>query len=244
MDRALELTRQAERTHFWFRGCRRFVAPVLHDLAGARRDLRLIDCGCGTGFNLNLLRPYGSVYGFDLSAGGVAHARRSGANVVRGDVTRIPFVSNQFDIATSFDVLQSVEGDQAAVREMARVLRPGGAVVLTVAALEVLRGDHSIAWKEVRRYTPALARQLVCEAGRHPVRASFTFASVFPHSAGVRVAQRALRPFRGVRQEADIRVPVAPVNALLTGLVSAEAALARHVPMPIGSSLLVVARKD
>jgi len=49
---------------------------------------------------------------------------------------------------------------------------------------------------------------------------------------------------RTVRADTDITVPIGPLNLLLTMLVSAEAALVRHVPMPIGSSLLVVARKE
>jgi SAM-dependent methyltransferase len=243
MDRGLELTSQAEQTHFWFRGFRQFVAPAVERLAAGRRDLDLIDCGCGTGFNLSLLRPYGRVRGFDLSPVGLAYARARGAPVVRGDISRIPFASNRFDIATSFDVLQCVEHDEAAVREMARIVKPGGGVVLTLAALDALRGDHAIVWHECRRYTPRRARRLVEQAGLRAERVAFTFGSVFPVIAGARLLQRVLRPVRGLRGDADIRVPAAPINAVLTKLVLAEAALARHWPAPIGSSLLVVARK-
>jgi hypothetical protein len=80
-------------------------------------------------------------------------------------------------------------------------------------------------------------------AGLETVRVSFMFASVFPVILGARLMQRLLRPIRGVRGDADIQVPAAPVNAALTAVVSAEASLARRVTMPIGSSLLVVARK-
>ena len=243
MEHELELTRQAEANHFWFRGFRKFVNPVLADLAQNRRDLRLVDCGCGTGFNLALLRPYGSVWGFDLSAGGVAHARRSGEKVVRADVSRIPFASNTFDIAASFDVLPAVGPDQEAVREMARIVKPGGAVLLTMAALEMLRGDHAIAWREVRRYTPRLARERLEQAGLHAERVRFMFGSIFPIVAAARLSQRALRPVRGARPDSDITVPAAPVNLALSALVSVEAALTRRWAIPIGSSLLAVGRK-
>jgi ubiquinone/menaquinone biosynthesis C-methylase UbiE len=152
--------------------------------------------------------------------------------------------SASFDVATSFDVLQCVEADVAAVREMARIVKPGGVVVLTLAALDSLRGDHAEVWREVRRYTPATARRLVEAAGLRPERVSFLFASLFPLMASIRLVQRVTSRFgRTVRADADITVPVEPINLLLTMLVSAEAALVRHVPMPIGSSLLVVARK-
>jgi SAM-dependent methyltransferase len=244
MDDLLELTGRAEATHFWFRGFRKFVAPVLADLANGRSGLRLVDCGCGTGHNLQLLRPHGKAVGFDLSHAGLARAHRTGLTVLRGDVTRIPLASGVFDVATSFDVLQCVEADMDAVREMARIVRPGGVVVVTLAALEVLRGDHAEVWQEVRRYTPASARRLVEAAGLRPERVSFMFASLFPLMASVRLVQRVTRRFgRTVRADTDIAVPVGPINLLLTALVSAEAAIVRRVPMPIGSSLLVVARK-
>lgn len=243
-DDLLELTRQAQATHFWFRGFRRFVAPTLGDLARGRTDLRLIDCGCGVGQNITLLEPYGDAIGFDLMPGGAATARASGHPVVRADVVRIPFPTDTFDIATSFDVLQCVDQDVAAMREMARIVRPGGAVVLTLAALDVLRGDHAEVWREVRRYTPASARQLIASAGLRAERIDFLFASVFPLMLAVRSFQRLRRGFRPVQADTDIAVPPAPINAALTWLVNGEAALARRIPMPIGSSLLVVARKQ
>jgi SAM-dependent methyltransferase len=244
MDDLLELTGRAEAAHFWFRGFRKYLAPVIADVADGRPALRLVDCGCGTGHNLSLLRPYGKAVGFDLSELGPARALAAGFVVLRGDVTRIPLASDAFDVATSFDVLQCVEADVAAVREMARIVKPGGVVIMTIAALEALRGDHSEVWQEVRRYTPAMAKQLVESAGLRPERVSFMFASLFPLMASVRLVQRLTRRWgRTVRADSDITVPIGAVNLLLTALVSAEAALARLVPMPIGSSLLVVARK-
>jgi ubiquinone/menaquinone biosynthesis C-methylase UbiE len=243
MDDLLELTRQAEATHFWFRGFRRFVTPALRDLARGRTNLRLVDCGCGVGQNLALLRPFGDAIGFDLMSGGTAAARASGHAIVRADVTRIPFPSDAFDIATSFDVLQCVPDDDAAIHEMTRIVRPGGAVLLTLAALDVLRGDHAEVWQEVRRYTPSSARRLIEGAGLRVERLDYLFASLFPLMLAVRSTQRMLRRVRPLRADRDIAVPAAPVNAALTWLVEGEAALARRVPMPVGSSLLVVGRK-
>lgn len=243
MDDLLELTREAEAHHFWFRGFRSFVVPVLRDVAHGRRNLHLIDCGCGVGQNIDLLSPYGRAVGFDLTHAGVSAARAAGRPVARADVTRIPFPTGVFDVATCFDVLQCVGPDEEALREIARIVRPGGHVVLTLAALGILRGDHAEVWDEQRRYTPASARRLVETAGLQPERVSFLFASVFPLMLTVRTAQRLLRPWRGVQRDEDIRVPPAPVNAVLTWLVHTEAALSRRMPMPIGSSLLVVARK-
>jgi hypothetical protein len=115
--------------------------------------------------------------------------------------------------------------------------------VLTLAAFELLRGDHAEAWHEVRRYTPASARHLVEQAGLRAERVSFAFASTLPLMLAVRMWQRMLRPFRPLRSDRDIAVPAAPINAVLSAMLIAEATIARRVAMPVGSSLIVVARK-
>jgi ubiquinone/menaquinone biosynthesis C-methylase UbiE len=162
---------------------------------------------------------------------------------VRGDIQRIPFRSNTFDLATSFDVVQSVPDDRAALRDMARVLKPGGSVVLNVTALDVLRGDHSDVWGELRRYTRERAETLVRDAALDPTRIRYLFGSLVPLMLAVRRAQAMRRRYRAPTGDEDLTVPSAPVNLALTALVRAEVALATRVAIPFGSSLLIVARK-
>lgn len=243
MDRLLELTGQAEESHFWFRGFRQFVTPLLDEAAAGRRNLAVLDCGCGTGYNLRQLTTYGCVIGTDLSAAGLAIARSAGRRVARSDATRLPFPSGRFDLVTSFDMLQCVPDDAAALREVSRVLKPGAHLVGTVAALEILHGDHSVLSEEVRRYARRDLADRLRSAGLEPVVLRYAFASLFPILLAVRVTQR-LRGVKATGQE--ITVPPPPVNAALTCLVSAEAALARRLPRdlggPIGSSLVFLAR--
>jgi SAM-dependent methyltransferase len=247
MDDLLDLTSRVEATHFWFRGFRRFVAPAIADIAAGRRDLRLLDCGCGTGHNLaTLLRPYGSAFGFDLTPAGLAHARTAGLGLARADMSAIPFQSSRFDLATSFDVLQYVRDDAAVMKEIARVIKPGGGLVVTAAALDLLRGGHAGTWPEVRRYTTARMRSIVEAAGLEIRHLTYLFATLFPAMLAVRLAGRASEEGRRGEMPGDdweMRVPAAPINATLTGMLAVEAALSRRIPMPVGSSVLVVAVK-
>jgi ubiquinone/menaquinone biosynthesis C-methylase UbiE len=243
MSDLLELTGRAEATHFWFRGFRIYVSRAIAGVVGDRRNLRIIECGCGTGYNMSMLAPYGHVFAFDLNADGARRARARGRPVVRADMERIPFASGSFDLATSFDVLQSVPDDRQGLSEIARVLRPGGHAILNVTAMDWMAGDHSFVWGELRRYTVASATRLLESVGLQPVRLTYLFGSLVPLMLAVRTAQKVMRPFRPPTGDADLAVPAAPINEALTWVLKGEAALARRFPLPVGSSLLIVAKK-
>jgi ubiquinone/menaquinone biosynthesis C-methylase UbiE len=207
----------------------------------------LLDCGCGTGYNLvTLLQPYGRAFGFDLTPAGLLRARAAGLRLARADMSAIPFQSQRFDVVTSFDVMQYVADDAGVLKEMARILKPGGGIVVTAAALDVLRGGHAGTWPEVRRYTTRRMRSIVEGAGLQVRHLTYLFASLFPAMLAVRAVGRA--GDAGQKGEAsgddwEMRVPPTPINAAVTGMLALEAALSRRVPMPVGSSVLVVAVK-
>lgn len=246
MDPLLEATRRVEQKHFWWRGFRRFVAPLVSAaLHGVDRP-RILDCGCGTGANLVLLARYGAAFGFDISMRGLGYARGYGqARVARAAITRVPFPDDTFDLVTVFDVLYSLPEDQeaAAVSEALRVLRPGGTLIVNVAALGILRGQHSVFGGEVRRSTRRRLRALLCGAGFAVERLTYTNASLFPLMLGVRTVQRVVGLATPEEAGIDVAIPSPPVNSLLSALVWCEAQALRIVDMPIGSSLLCVARK-
>ena len=140
--------------------------------------------GAGMGYNLDvLLRPHGQTFAFDLNEDSMWRARRTGRPIVRANMEHIPFASNSFDLATSFDVVQSVPDDRKALREMARILRPGGHVVLNVTALDMMRGDHSDVWGELRRYNTARASRLMADAGLEVDAALVSFCLAAPTDA-------------------------------------------------------------
>jgi len=242
MDRLLEATARAERDHFWFRGFRRFVEPLV---ANATRGVRseILDCGCGTGHNLQMLRKYGRAYGIDLTWAGLQYARGHGERLVaRASAAQLPFRDARFDLVTSFDVIYSLEDDveRAAIGEMFRVLQPGGTLILNVAALEALRGNHSVLSEEVRRYSKGDLRRRLEAAGFRVTHSTYTNFSILPLVAALRLTQRLSGH---VESQEEISLPSGPVNAALSALLAAEAVALRVVNMPLGSSLLAVAEK-
>jgi SAM-dependent methyltransferase len=245
-DRLLALTYRAEQSHFWFRGFRQYVRPAIARATDGRAAARILDCGCGTGSNLQMLGEYGRAVGFDLTATGARFAKTHGHAVAQASINAIPFASATFDLVTSFDVFQTLPDDveRAAIAEVARVLKPGGWLLLHVAALDILHGKHSVLSEEVRRYTPSRLRAIVEQGGFRIERLTFDHMSLLPLMLPVRVWHRLTATGGGVQAgEGEITVPIAPVNAALTALVSLEALVLRGVNMPIGSSLMCVARK-
>jgi len=246
VEHLLRATAKAEARHFWFRGFRAFVTPLLQRAAAGRIRPLLLDCGCGTGANVDLLARFGPSYGFDLSEAGLRIGRNAGrTRLARAAVTAVPFPAASFDIVTSFDVLYSLPDadEQKAITEMFRVLKPGGFALVNVAAMNVLRGDHSVLSREIRRYSRGDLRARLEAAGFGIVRLTYTNFTLFLPLALSRTLQRR----RGLRNEADakheIAVPLAPVNAALSAVMWAESMWLRLFNAPVGSSLLCLARK-
>ena len=243
MERLLDATARAEGGHFWFRGLRRFVGPLLDEALSGHARPHILDCGCGTGANLEVLAGFGTVLGVDREWAAVRRARDAGRPVGQATVAQLPFGDERFDLVTSFDVLYCLEvsDERAAVAEMHRVLRPGGRVIVNVAALPLLAGNHSVLAHEIRRYTARSLRTLLEPAGFAIERLTYTNVTMLPILLPLRWVQPGLAP----EEEAGLEIQTPPplVNLVLDRLLALEAAVVRHVDLPCGSSLLAMARK-
>jgi ubiquinone/menaquinone biosynthesis C-methylase UbiE len=243
IDKLLQATAQAEEHHFWFHGFRRFVSPLLARAVHGHPSPAILDCGCGTGNNLVLLRQYGPAVGIDLAASGLAYAHSRGERAVaQASAVALPFAAASFDVVTSFDVISTLPDDAeaAALSEMFRVVRPGGHVVINVAAMAILRGNHSLLSQEARRYSRASLTSRLRGSGFEICSMSYTNAAITPVVAAVRLLQRV----SGHKESShEISIPPPAVNLALTGVLRVEAAALRIVNMPFGSSLLALARR-
>ena len=247
VDALLEHTFRAEEQHFWFRGFRKFVEPLIAQATQGLTRPRLLDAGCGTGRNYPLLEKYGVPIGVELSWRGVQYAReRNLPRLTQGTVTDLPFASASLDVVMSFDVLYSLSPheERAAIHEMFRVLRPRGFIIVNAAAMPSLTGDHSALARELHRYVRPELRDAIAGSGFRIVRLTYTNATLLPLTAAVRAFQR----LRGVAApgegQGDFYIPPAPVNALFSAVLAAESRLIKAgLDMPLGSSLLCLAQK-
>jgi len=231
---------EAEERQWWYAG-QRAVALALFEPWARDKRLLLLDAGCGTGFNLVALARFGPTLGIDLSEDAIAFCRERGVRAVRGSVLRLPFADAAFDVVTSFDVIYHdwVGDDRAAVAEMARVLRPGGALLVRVPALELLRGAHDAEVLTRRRYTLGELRALVEGCGLRVERSTYCNALLFP----LLFARRTLDRLLG-RHGSDVGFLPPPLERLFRGLMELEAFCVRHgLRFPIGASAVVLATR-
>jgi SAM-dependent methyltransferase len=216
---------------------RALLTPLLP--AGVARR-RILDAGCGTGWNLQDLSAFGDTYGVDLSPLAVITTRRRGGRVAQGNLLGLPYASSSFDVVTSFDVLYHawVEDDARAVRELARVLKPGGLMLVKVPALKILWGAHDEAVHSRHRYTRGELEQLLQGAGLELVRSTYANSLLFPVLLTRRFLDRALN-----RHGSDVALLPPLLETLFGGLLTIEAGLLGALNLPIGASVFAVARK-
>ena len=240
----LEATAAAEENHFWFLHLRRTARSLLTSALAGITPRLIVDCGAGTGRNLEWLSEFGPTVGIERSSTGLAYARKHRRRVLQGSVTHLPFADGVADVVTSFDVLYCLDDleERQALREMHRVLAFEGVAIINVAALDILHGSHSALTHEQRRYTKRRLTDRLEDEGFTVERVTYTNMMTFPLALAVRLSER-VTGRAGTASDADLRVPAAPVNTALNSMLAVEHAWLRVMNLPIGSSVLAVARK-
>lgn len=233
-----------ESRHWWFVGRRRIVASLLEATLDDRRDLRILDIGCGTGGMIPVLSPFGRVTGIDPSEAAIRYSRErygSQADFLRVDFPRETPPEGGHDLVTLFDVLEHLEEDAEALREAAGLLREGGRMVLTVPAHRFLWSPHDDINRHRRRYGYREFRDRILGAGLEIRRITYFNTLLFPAVWGARLVRRRLAS-KGDRRS-DFRVQREWINNSLADLFGAERFLLRRFDLPFGVSLLAVAAR-
>jgi SAM-dependent methyltransferase len=236
---------ESEERQWWYVGMRALSHALLEGplrrLAETRASLRLLDAGCGTGGNLLRLARYGRASGIDLSATALRFARERGVVTARASLLSLPFPDRTFDCVASFDVIYHawVTDDRAALREMARVLRPGGLLLLRVPALMLLWGGHDVEVQSRHRYTRGEVRSLLDDAGLSVLSATYCNSLLFP----LILLRRLLDRLTG-RTGSDVGFLPGPLEWAFRQVLLLEARwVHRGFSFPVGTSVLALARK-
>ncbi len=232
-----------EDDHWWFVGRRAIVLAQIEDAlakAEPRLQRQILDIGCGTGATLAHLQRFGSVQGIDVSPLALRYCReRDQHRVLCATATDLPFSGDAIALVTALDVIEHLDDDLRGVREIERVLRPGGTAIIFVPAFQSLWGPNDDQSGHKRRYRLPELQRVVEEADLDVERISYANMAMF---VPIWLGRRVLTALGQAGQpENEINHPV--INHLLARLFTAEARLLRRHRFPFGVSIVCMARK-
>ena len=230
----------AEDEHWWYRNTRAVMGDLLAPWLGP--DRIILDAGCGPGGNGAWLSAYGQVVGVDIADAGLAFvkARHQAIDPVCASLERLPFPDRAFDVVVAITVLYSVDDDRAAARELARTVRPGGALLVMEPAFPSLRRAHDKTVHGRRRYRRAELAGRLTDAGLRVDRATFAYTFLAPPAALLAAAER-VWPHRSGDAGSDVERR--SLDPLFGRLAAYERRWLRRHNLPFGTSVAVVATR-
>ena len=235
---------EVETTYWWHVGRQNIIDSFLRRAYGYifQPNRRILDVGCGTGATMQHLQQFGVVTGIDFAAEALQFCHQRGEkNVQQMDATHMTFAPESFDLVTAFDVLEHLD-DVAALRQIHKVLKPEGYLLLTVPAYMFLWSDHDRALHHLRRYTRPEIESRLRETGFKVRRSSYLITTFFFIIVAFRILNR-ICPNKTKPKTSYLMLP-RPLNAFLTGLLRIEAKLVNHMSFPFGTSVMVLAKKS
>ena len=203
------------------------------------RALRILDVGCGTGANLEMLSEFGSAEGVDVSDKALEFCKSKGLKVHKGLAEELPFEDEEFDVVTALDVVEHLDDDIAGLKEMNRVVKKGGKALVFVPAFMWLWGVQDDISNHRIRYTRRQIVDRLEAAGFEVERATYANITFFaPIFAG-----RLIMKLTGIRPESENNINVSALNGLFGSLFSAERFWLKRANFPFGVSIVVSATK-
>ena len=224
--------------HWWYRARRRILAALIRREVHLPPNAVVLDVRCGSGHNLPMLGEFGTVDAVELDdqARAIA-ARRLGRPVMNAPLPELDGVPDRhYDLIGAFDVIEHIQDDRGALESIAKKLKPGGTLLMTVPAHQWMWSSHDVLNHHKRRYSKGSLKRLIDGSPLKLRKVGYFNSLLFP----VAVAQRMASKLRG-NEDADLALPPAPLNGALEAVFASERHLVGRLPFPPGLSLFAVA---
>lgn len=236
-----------ESSHWYFKGKQFIISQFLKKIIQNKRNVRILDIGCGTGNISQMLSQFGEVYGIDNSPIAIELCQQKGlTNLYLNDKNKkFPFKDNYFDIVCCFDLLEHLDNELEILKEVLRVIKPEGFLFITTPAFMFLWSEHDLALHHKRRYTKTNLYQLL-ESNKLKVQRItyynfFLFPIAFIYRLYTRIFLR--KKMDNPKSEFFVKIPIS-LNNLLKGILVLEGILLRFINFPWGVSLLCIAKSN
>lgn len=229
-----------EDSHFWFVGKRYFIQTYLSSIKNQVKNI--LDVGCGTGGTTKFLAGYGKITGIEKNRQAVSMAKKRGIRVVCGEAEDLPVKKKSYSLLTLLDVLyhRDIKNIHKTLNEAKRVLTPSGFLLITDSAFEFLKSHHAKSVYEKRRFNLNKLIKILEKNNFKIIKSSYIYFSIFPAVLFKRsFLDRFVKP-----DESDLFITPKLINQALKLLLKLESFLLNYFKLPVGSSLIILARKD
>lgn len=232
-----------EGKHWWFVGRRaileEFLRQIIQNPKPGFQNPKILDVGCGTGANLEMLANFGTAEGVDISDDALDFCKAKGLKAHKGLAESLPFEAESFDLVTALDVVEHLDDDIAGLKEIHRILKKDGKTLIFVPAFMWLWGVQDDISNHRIRYTKKQIVERLNNAGFEIERATYANLTFFaPILAG-----RTLMKITGIKPESENNVNVSALNGIFGKFLSAERFWLKNFDFPFGVSIVIVARK-
>jgi len=230
-----------EQFYWWHVGRRDILNFFLKKFLN-KKGIQILEIGCGTGGNLEILSNLGEVTGLDVSKYALDFCRKRGVNnLVLGRAEKTNFPSESFDLILMLDVLEHIKDDKKAIGETRRILKEGGYFLVTVPAYQFIWSEHDEILGHYRRYSISDFSKKLEEAGFDIIKISYFVSLLFPVILGYRILRKILFP-KSKKNTAYVVLPK-PINNFFIYLLKLEGLLLKYFNLPFGTSILCIAQK-
>lgn len=229
-----------EETYWWYIGQRYLLESLLKKHYHDQPNLNLIDIGCGTGINLQLLQKFGTAKGIDISEQAKAFCKQRGLDIELSDILNMPFSNHSFDVVTSLGVFyhRNIPDDTLGMNEIYRILKPGGRLFFFDSAMPCLFGKHDIAFHGIRRYSKTELRKKLENSGFEIEKLTYVNSFMFP----LVYLKRKLEKLSPAPPKSEVKELSPSSNQILKALYLFELKGASYFNYPFGINILAIAR--
>jgi SAM-dependent methyltransferase len=230
-----DLMYRLEDKHWWFLAKRQFIKSILPPPSG---KFKILDLGAGTGGLSAFLKKWGQVECIEGSPRATQYLKKRKLNYRRQDLNKWNPKPNLYDLVSICDVLyhQNIYNDQSIIVKAYSALKSKGLLIITDSAIPILFSHHDQIMHTRKRYFLPEMKNMVKHAGFSILKASYIYFTVFPFFAATRFIDKII-PINSVSQPANM------INNILLAICNIESKMFKHIDLPIGSSILVLAQK-
>lgn len=247
-DKLLKIFFEVETNHWWWIGRKKIVIKLLNKYLNYNKNI-ILDAGCGTGAGILYLKNFGTVYGIDLSPIAVKFCKQRGIKKIRtGDVSKLPYKNNFFDLVCLMDVIEHVSKDSLVIKEAYRILKPGGLLLTTIPALPFINSNHDYAQGHFRRYSKSHIEKILSERKFKNIKISYFNFFLSPIIILIRISSKHIRIFSKLADyDSKLNYEIYKkniINQFLIKIISIESKIIEYFNLPFGISLITISQKN